>query len=230
LFVRSAAKSRLISGTVSDLFWRKATKDMATLTKRLDTHFAACAAAAAGAALVGTAENAQAAIVHSGAVNVNIPSSFAGIYLNVVTGATGGASFAGFDINPYGATYLRLFVGTGGGHANVAGNFNLPVGTPVGPASTFTAGVSNPPAANWNLNSTNNIAGFRFTNEAMGNQIQYGWYRMSISASTFSQPRAIVEWAYDNTGGQILAGVVPAPGALALLALGAVSGRRRRVA
>jgi hypothetical protein len=40
----------------------------------------------------------------------------------------------------------------------------------------------------------------------------------------------LFEYAYDNTGAGILTGAVPAPGSIALLALGAVglTGRRRK--
>jgi hypothetical protein len=81
------------------------------------------------------------------------------------------------------------------------------------------------------LNSANNLIGFRFQNETMGNQIQYGWMRISLSATTGAQPRAIVEYAYENTGAGIPAGAVPEPstvGLLGLVAMGALGVRAWR--
>src|SRR5438094_465816 len=78
----------------------KEREDMTTLAKRLDVHFVACAAAA-GAGLVGVAQTSEAAVIYSGVVNVAIPNTLQGIYLNTALGTTGGAPFAGWDINPY---------------------------------------------------------------------------------------------------------------------------------
>ena len=71
---------------------------MSNLVKRLDAHFIACAAAA-GAAVVGTAQKADAGIVWSGAVKLPIALTTNGLYLNVVTGQINepGFSFEGFD-------------------------------------------------------------------------------------------------------------------------------------
>ena len=100
-------------------------------------------------------------------------------------------------------------------------------GTLISAASTFGSGTP----AGTNLNSSDNIFGFRFQNETAANQIQYGWMRISLSTSTFSQPRAIVEYAYEDSGAGITAGTVPAPTAgMAVLALGGMGllGRRRK--
>ena len=207
---------------------------MSNLVKRLDAHFVACAAAA-GAAMVGTAQQAEAGIVWSGAVNLPIALTTNGLYLNVVTGAinepgnTTGSSVPGWDINPYGSTSLIMFnnSATGVNPTYVMGN--IAAGTPINGSSTFGSGtVTN--GAPYNLNSSNNLFGFRFINEAAANQVQYGWFRVALGASTSTADRKIVEYAYENTGQGINAGAVPAPGSLALLALGAagLAGRRRR--
>lgn len=207
---------------------------MSKLLKRLDAHFVAVAAA--GVAGVG-ATSAEAAVVHSGPVSINIPTSTAGIYLNVVTGISGTAAVAvGWDVNPWGSgTALNMFTPTpnpGGGSSVGTGTnyFNLAEGTLVSAASTFagtgTATISG--TTPLNFNSSNNLIGFRFINEANANAIHYGWMRISLSASGGSQPRSIVEYAYESVAG---AGIVaPTPGSLALLAIGAVglAGRRRR--
>ena len=79
--------------------------------------------------------------------------------------------------------------------------------------------------------TSNNLVGFRFQNEANGNATHYGWMRISLSSTLQGQPRAIVEYAYESEAGvSIPAGAIPTPGSAALLALGAagLAGRRRR--
>ncbi|MFM9996761.1 MAG: PEP-CTERM sorting domain-containing protein [Phycisphaerales bacterium] len=213
-----------------------------SLKSRLDRHFVACSAAAAAATVaVVPQQSAEAAIVYSGVVNINIPSTTAGVYVNFVTGLNSSvpASVPGWDVNPWSTTALNYFnpgapaggvyVQGGGTGTNTA---NLVPGTLISAASVYGAGT----AASTGLlphvfNSSNNIVGFRFQNEANGNATHYGWMRISLSATFGAQPRAIVEYAYENVAGAgINAGDVPTPGSLALLALGAVglAGRRRR--
>ena len=204
---------------------------MSSIAKRLDVHFVACAAAA-GAAVAGTATKSEAAIVWSGAVNLPIALTVNGLYLNVVTGAinepgnTGGSTVPGWDLNPYGSTSLIMFnpsVPSGGVY--VMGN--IASGTTIDGSSVYGSGTAAIPP--FVANSDNNLVGFRFQNEAAGNQIQYGWFRLHLGADTLAG-RTLVEYAYDNTGAGIQAGAVPAPGSVALLALGALglAGRRRK--
>src|SRR5690349_20813070 len=74
-----------------------------TLASRLNSHIARCAAIAATVSLAPSSTDA--AIVWSGVVNVNIPSNVAGVYLNVITGATGSSAgqVPGWTINPWGS-------------------------------------------------------------------------------------------------------------------------------
>jgi len=197
---------------------------------KLELHLAALAAAGAG---MGLATQADAAIVYSGVVNINIPSTTSGIYLNVVTGVsnTVPASAPGWDVNPWSSTTLNFFNPTapaGGVYMTTStGVTNLAPGTVIGPASLWTSGA----AAGFNLNSSNNIVGFRFNNEATG-QVHYGWMRLSVAGTLSAQPRAIVEYAYESTPGTAIVAKdgVPTPGAASLLAIGAagLAGRRRR--
>lgn len=197
------------------------------------------ALAVAGAA----ATSANAAVVLSGTVNLNIPSTTNGLYLNVVTGvnnlpgSTAGSTVPGWDVNPWSSSGLGLFnpaAPTGGSYVGTTANgtvaLNLASGTSIGASSIFGSNSSATTAAasGFNLNSSNNLVGFRFQNEANGNQIHYGWMRIALGATLGGQTRTLVEYAYeDQAGVPILAGL-PTPGAASLLGLGALAGLRRR--
>lgn len=206
------------------------------LKNRLNTHFAACAAVAAATVAVAP-QQADAALVYSGPVSINIPDNIDGVYLNVVTGASGAAAPAGWDINPYSAVAGGFYLW--GATANtfynpqgvIGGNYNLAVGTTISGAAAafFRPGGATDLTSQFNLNSSDNYIGFRFTNEAMGGMVQFGWAQLSFGAT--GGQRSIVAYAYEDSGAAIQAGVVPAPGAIALLGLaGLVGSRRRRVA
>lgn len=208
------------------------------LNNRLDAHFASAAAMVAGAAMLGAANQADAAVVWSGVVNINIPTSVDGVYVNVVTGQSGasGTGVSGWDINPYGTTSMGFYGNTGGGFMRDGGSSptlvdNLAFMEIIGTSATFgsgTLGVESTGATAMNLNSSENLVGFQFLNESTG-QIHFGWMRIQFTGTSFSQPRAIVEYAYEDTAGaSIQAGVIPAPGALALIGAAGLLTRRRR--
>jgi hypothetical protein len=187
------------------------------LNGRLASHFAMSAAAAMGIA----AASASAQVVYSGVQNINIPSTTAGVYLNVITGQTGltSASTPGWDVNPWQTTTLGFFnpsSPTGGVYARVntttAGVSNLAANTPIGPSTLWTSGTAQTTGTNpFSFNSAANIVGFRFTNEN-GNTVHYGWMRIQLSGSLGAQPRTLVEWAFEATPNTpILAGDTGGP-------------------
>ncbi len=200
------------------------------LKTRLSKHLAVAAVATAAV----SAANAQ--IVHS-VVNYSIPVTTNGLYLNVVTGATnlpgstGGTTVPGWDVNFWSSSGFGLFSPTnpaGGAYVITSAGFgaNMAFGAEISAANMFGSGTSSN-LAQWNLNSDQNLVGFRFFNEA-NSSVHYGWARIAFGATATS--RTLVEYAYESTaGGAIGAGVVPAPSAMALLGLGGlVAGRRRR--
>ncbi len=211
------------------------------LNIRRDASVASAAALAIGAALVGTSRNAEAAVVWSGIVNINIPSTTDGVYLNVLTGQAGasGASVAGWDVNLFGFNGLAFFAPFGGGGYMAGGGTsaslvdNLAYETEIGASQSFAGypgsnAVEISGSTSMNLLSSENLVGFRFINEGTG-QAHYGWMRIQFTGETFTQPRAIVEYAFEDVAGaSLLAGAIPAPGALSLLGAAALISRRRR--
>ena len=185
-------------------------------------------ALAAGAGLFLAASQAQAVIVWSGVVNLAIPATTNGLYLNVLTGAnnlpggTVGGTVPGWDINPWGTPGLGFFNPTtpaGGVYvlsapATVA---NLAFATPISGASTFGAGAT-ANVAQWTLNSSSNYFGFRFFNEG-GGTVHYGWAQLNFGATIAD--RTLVSYAFESSPlTAIPAGVIPEPGTYALMGLG----------
>ena len=213
-------------------------------------------AALAGATLAAPAiPGADAAIIYSGGLNIIIPHTIDGVYLNVVTGmySSSGASTPGWDFNPYGSSSLNFFGASpsassgyivdfpGGSSASLVDN--LPIGTLIQGAG-FTFGTLNGAETTgttaFTLNSDNNYVGFRFQNETAGNQVQYGWLQIHLGATYSGDTitgleRTIIGYAYEDTGAAIPAGI-PEPTTFALLgvmaagALGVREWRKRKTA
>jgi len=181
---------------------------------------------AIGAGAMFAAATAHAQVVGSGIVNLPIPASTNGLYLNVVTGANNlpaggtGTSVLGWDINPWSATGLAFFSPanpTGGAYAITSTGFvtNQAPGSLIGGANSFGSGTT-ANQAQWNLNSADNYFGFRFTNEAAGT-LHYGWAQLSIGATLTD--RTLVQYAFELTPNTSIT-VVPEPGTYALMGLG----------
>lgn len=200
---------------------------MKNLKLRLESHFVAAAAMAA-AVVVGGA--AQAAVVSSGPVNIPIPVTTAGVYLNFVTGVNSPSpsSAPGWDVNPWATGSLSMFnpsSPTGGVYVGSGGYYNLLAGALVDASSSYTSGT-NSATAPLNLNSDNNYIGVRFLNEGTG-LVNYAWMQIHLGASQTDPARAIIAYAYEDSGAGIT--VAPAPASLALVGLGGLfAGRRRR--
>ena len=197
----------------------------------------------AAALSIGIASASHAAVISSGPVNINIGGFPPGVFLDVVTGQVGTSfgGFAGYDVNLFGfGATLTVSGPIVNGAQSPTGGFarlndglnvaNIANGAAIGDLpnmfwQTVNAGITttSPAGSPFFLNSTNNYAGFRFLNEAT-NQVHYGYLRLSIGSTLAT--RSIIEYAYESVPGASIA--VPAPGALALLAVAGIGGARRR--
>ena len=197
------------------------------MNSKMIKHMAAAAAAAA--AVVGAAN----AAVVTWNVNLVVPNNIDGLYLNVEAQVSGSAASAvtGWDLNPYGTSTTTMswfaaaapsgcVTGLGQGGTTVA-VASLSAGTLVGAASTYGNTASSVTAGGWVLNAANYF-GFRFL--AAGGTTHYGFGKMTIGATMGVRTLNFV--SYESVAG---AGItIPAPGAIALLGLAGLAGRRRR--
>lgn len=192
----------------------------------VQSSLALCAAALAGTAA--TAPNAEATIITFNTPIV-VPATFAGIYVNLETGASGasGAAVPGFDFNPY----LRA-AGTLGFYWNTAANagagvaatatgpyLSLAPGTVIGPGSTFSSTITGTTGSPYLTTGTFTL-GFRIITAAA--TTNYGYMTVSTTGTT-GFPMTILNWSYENNGGPITVAPVPEPSTNALLAVTAIA-------
>lgn len=186
-------------------------------------------AAAIGAGLMLATAASHAVVVYRSG-SLNIPVTTNGLYLNVVNEAnnlpasTAGSTVPGWDINVWSTGGLGFFVGaSGSGYVLTAPGVvsNLAIGSLISGASTFGSGSNTlPNAAQWNLNSSDNLFGFSFVNEA-GGTTHYGWGRLALGSAVNVAPRMLVDYAFESEAGMsIQAGVVPEPTTFAMLGVG----------
>ena len=197
------------------------------LSNRLVKHFGVASAAA----LVAGAANAA---VVTWNCNLVVPNNIDGQYINVEAQTFGSAAglVTGWDLNPYGTSTTAMswfaaaapsgcVTGLGQGGTTVA-VASLSAGTLVGAASTYGNTASSVTAGGWVLNAANYF-GFRFL--AAGGTTHYGFGKMTIGATMGVRTLNFV--SYESVAGAGI-NVIPAPGAIALLGLAGLCGRRRR--
>ena len=150
---------------------------------------------------------ATAAVIDSGPVNIVLPNTFAGVYINILTGATGSASFAGWDLNPYlTGTGMGIFwdttntTSTGGvvAAATTTPFLVLAPGATISVASTFSRTIQ---AASSFRVTQDAFLGFRFFNEGTS-AVNYGYAELTTTGPD-GFPMTIVHYVYENTGAPI---------------------------
>lgn len=192
-------------------------------------------------AALGANCSAGAAIVYSGLQNISIPTDFDGVFLDVDTGATGTTPITGWDINPFfggvgignSAPFQPVRIGTG----NLDAYKNLAFGAPISAGSSFySSGDGGSDTDHFGAGAdqfhdgVDGYLGFQFTTNSTTGPY-FGWMRLSLTDNT--EGALIRDWAYDDSGADIFAGmVVPEPTRVILLLAGclAIVMRRRACA
>ena len=184
-----------------------------------------CAAALAGTAAVTT--EAQAVVI-SFNTPIVVPNTFAGVYINLLTGANSPvpASVPGWDFGPWGSANTLAFFfnstpanSSGGVAGTTTGPYlDLAIGSVISSASTFSASASNLQTAAFQSTGTHRL-GFRFFNEPTS-AINYGYLTMQ-STGPLGFPATVTGWSFENNGGSIT--VVPEPSTALMLSMGALA-------
>jgi hypothetical protein len=160
-------------------------------------------------------------------IDLNVPATTEGLYVNLVNGLSGQSEGAvpGFDIDIYASAnsvpsdQLKFYWGaasTGGaGVASIGDTYAvLNAGEVIGPASLFTRAAFAGDTSGWQAGVAAYL-GLRFRNESNG-VIQYGWMRLSTSAP-LGFPAIIEGWCYEDSGAAI---TIPASAEPAVFANG----------
>ncbi|MEM9414376.1 MAG: PEP-CTERM sorting domain-containing protein [Planctomycetota bacterium] len=172
------------------------------------------ALAVAGAAATAAVQTAEAAIVYSGVQNIAVPADFTGVYLDldgIAFNTTGGvAGVDDYNIWYNGASQWDTFQNGSGGSAVIG----VAAGSTIDGSLAWDPGLPDIP------DGTELIA-YQFSG---GN---FGWIRLS-GVDSAAGTLTVVDWAFDDAGAAVQAGVVPEPGSLALLGLSGLALLRRR--
>jgi|TARA_B110000881_G_scaffold52816_1_gene44897 hypothetical protein len=194
---------------------------------------------AAAALVAGSAPPASAAVIYFIGQDIPIPTTFAGVSVNLETGdasnATAGAPGADMnfvlggegisnDADQAASSPTWQPVRTGPGNSDAVEN--LVIGAVVGPGSVAATGYGG--SANHFgsfISGTKGYLGFSMVLEDA--TVAYGWAEVTLQSD--NTPGVIHAWAYDDTGAEI-AVAVPEPTHTLLIALGlsASTLRRRR--
>lgn len=175
-------------------------------------------AAFAGAIAVGAmtlGSPAAFAAVVCNTTPIAIPQNIDGVYLNLVTGATGttGTGTVGWDFNPYASsssTLLSFNGATGSGYVSSGGVISaLASGAPIDASNTYLTGIQTSATAMGTYRAGVTSAtylGFRLTE---GGNTYFGWINMTTGGPN-GFPATINSYCYENTPNtQITAGTTP---------------------
>lgn len=170
------------------------------------------------------ARPAPAATIYSNLQDIAIPTNFAGVYLDIDTGATSTSSFTGWDINPFfggsaignNAAFQPVRIST----SNLDRVLNLAAGTVISGSLTYSSGFGG--SGNTGHEhigaggdqfqvGAEGYLGFKFTKNG-GSGPFYGWMRVTLTNNAAGA--VIRDWGYDDAGGAIAIGRVQQSAAL----------------
>ena len=167
----------------------------------------------------------HATTIYSNLQDITIPTNFAGVYLDIDTGATGTSSFTGWDINPFfggsaignSAAFQPVRIGT----SNLDRVLNLTPGTVIAGSLTYASGFGgsgNSGHEHMGVGGdqfqvgSEGYLGFKFTLNG-GGGAKYGWMRVTLTNNAAGA--LIRDWGYDDAGGTSAVGRVQQSAAVA---------------
>jgi hypothetical protein len=187
---------------------------------------------AAGFAL--TAGQASGAVIYSGPMNVSIPESFEGIYIDVDGMTTGNDTLPGWDFNPFfGGSVIAVsasFRPVADAPTSTAVIERLDYDEEVNGSRIFLVGPGGSsehmgPGPTQFVEGVESYFGFAFVPNG-GSETYYGWVSLEVTAN--NPGGRVTGWAYENTGAPIRVGAVPEPASVLLLGLLPLMAWRRR--
>lgn len=191
----------------------------------------------------GFAVSSKAAVIYSGLQNIAIPTTFDGVFLDIDNGVTSTSVITGWDINPFfggvGIANSAAFQPARVGISNEDAVVRLNSGDTIGGSLIYSSGEGGSgDVGHEHLGlDTDQFAvgvsgylGFKFTTNSSAGPY-YGWMRLTFTNNTAGAE--ITDWAWDDTGGSILAGAglaVPEPSRVIMVlgSLGILFCRRKR--
>jgi hypothetical protein len=174
----------------------------------------------AAAILLALATSTQAAVVCSPEMNLDVPETTEGLYVNFVTGVSGTSEGAvpGFDLDPYAAAgtdpsgQLKFYWGSastsGAGVVSSGDTYVvLAPGAVIGPDAVFSRAAFTGDTTAWQAGTTGYL-GMRFRDEAASGLIVYGWLALSTTAP-LGFPATLQGWCYEDSGAAIVIPALP---------------------
>jgi subtilisin family serine protease len=158
-------------------------------------------------AIQGTAPVGNPHIIDSGQLDITVPQTFDGIYVNWISHLTCTASCGGgtaYNFNPYDSsgtgTLAFFFTNTTDGGVATGTVFDvLASGATIGPAQTFLRNTTTAASANFRA-GTNGFLGFKFTCPA---GTCYGYAKVNTTSPN-GFPMTVNRWWYDDSGAAIV--------------------------
>jgi autotransporter-associated beta strand protein len=186
---------------------------------------ALCSGSAAGLILVG---EARATIIYSGQKNIAISSDYEGVFINVTAPESSTSASGSWDLNPFfgglGIANSPGFQPARSGTGNEAPILALALGTSVGSSLIHSSGWGGSGAEDGSGHlglgagqfkaGQTGYLGFKLLS---GDDVNYGWMRVNLTSN--GEAGSVLDWAYDNSGSQILTGAVAPLGAQPIVGL-----------
>ncbi|MBA8889877.1 subtilisin family serine protease [Dokdonella fugitiva] len=159
-------------------------------------------------AIAGTAPVGNPNIIDSGQLDLAVPATVDGLYVNWISHATCATNCTGtaFNFDPWLSSGNLSFFWPNNATSNEAGVVSsgttyavLASGATIGPASTFTAGTATANTSAWRAGVTNGFLGFKFNCPA---GVCFGYAQLTTTSPN-GFPMTVNRWWYDNSGAAI---------------------------